>query len=273
MKRISITPRAYGVFAAVLCLLGVILRTACMLTCFDAEVGYFDMGWLSLSSRILYFVAIACFAAGAMALPKGSVASGLTSRAHTLAAYLLALVLAGFAVGSVIMGRANGEMRTLLPMVGAAIVSAIYFAITASRGERTSDRLALLGFIPVLWSTLSIGETYVDPYTTINSPLKLALQMGFLGFMVLMTAELRFRLGKPSPRRAICLHAVAAFTCLTGSVSTLAGFAAKVKMDSLYPLYAAVLLAAGIYALLTFPTEASTPTENAPENPEVSEEV
>ncbi len=273
MKHISITPRAYAVYATVLALLGAILRTVCVLTQFDAEVGYFNNGWLSLASRALYFVAVACFAVGAIALPKKSAVSGLTSRAHTLTAYLLALVLAGFAVGAVIIGKASGEMRTLLPMAGAAILSAVYFAITALHDERTSDRLAVLGFVPVLWSILSIGETYVDPYTTINSPLKLALQTGFLGFMVLMTAELRFRLGKPSPRRAICLHAVAAFTCLTGAVSTLAGFAAGIKMDSLYPLYAAALLAAGLYALLTFPTAAPAPIENAPENPEVSEEV
>ena len=279
MKRISITPRVYTVCAVCLSLLGLILRTVCVLTQFDNTVGYFDKGWLSLASRILYFVAVACFAVGAIVLPKGSVASGLTSRAHTLAAYLLALTLVGFSVGAVIFWTANRAITALLPMAGATAVSALYFFLTASCGERVTDRLAVLGFVPVLWSILAVGETYVDPYTTINSPLKLALQMGFLGFMLLTISELRFRLGKPSPRRSIFLCAVAAFTCLTASVSTLVGFIGSVKMNSLYPLYAAVLLAAGIYALLSFPRTAPAPiaqdthNKDVTENPEASEEV
>lgn len=271
MKRTIITPRIYAVCAAGLCLPGIILRTICMLTQFDAEVGYFDKGWLSTASRVLYFIAVACFVAGAFALPKGSVTSGLTSRTHTLAAYLLALTLAGFAVGTVILWTESKEKNTLLLMAGAAALSAVYFALTASCKERIADGLAALGAAPVLWGILAVGETYVDPYTTINSSIKLALQMGFLGFMLVMTAELRFRLGKPSPRRAICLHAVAAFTCLVASISTLAGFAADVKMNSLYPLYAAVLLAAGIYTLLAFPR--SAPVDASPENTAMSEEV
>ena len=92
MKRTFITPRSYAVCAAGFCLLGIILRTVCMLTQFDAEVEYFNQGWLSAASRVLYFIAVVCFVAGAFALPKGSVTSGLTSRAHTIAAYLLALI-------------------------------------------------------------------------------------------------------------------------------------------------------------------------------------
>ena len=271
MKRISVTPRVYLGCAAGLSLLGAILRTVCILTCFDSEVGYFDKGLLSLASRALYFVAVACFAVGAIALPKRSVASGLTSLSHTVAAYLLAFVLMGFAIGVAILWAESKEETILLGMAAASVLAAVYFCVTASRAERTSDGLALLGFTPVLWSILAVGETYVDPYTTINSPLKLALQMGFLGFMLMTVAELRFRLGKPSPRRSIALFAVAAFTCLTGSVSTLVGFAAGVKMDSLYPLYAAVLLAVGVYALLSFPRTA--PTEPEAETPDTSEEV
>ena len=271
MKRMSITPRIYAVCTAGLCLLGVILRTVCMLTQFDAEVGYFDKGWLSFASRVLYFVAIACFVAGAFALPKGSVTAGLTSRAHTFAAYLLALSLVGFAVVTMILWSGS-RGKTILPLMAAAsLTSAVYFILTARLEERTSDGLAALGATPVLWGILAVGETYVDPFTTINSPLKLALQMGFLGFMLLMTAELRFRLGKASPRRAICLHAVAAFTCLVASIPVLVGFATGVKMDSLYPLYAAVLLVVGIYASLSLPRTA--PADASPENTATSEEV
>jgi hypothetical protein len=242
-----------------------------MLTQFDAEVGYFNDSWLSVASRASYFIAVLCFAAGAWILPKKSTVSGLTSLYHTVAAYLLALVLAGFAVGVAILWRESKEESSLLTMAAAALVSAVYFAVTASRKERIADGLALMGFVPVLWAVLAIGETYVDPFTTINSPLKLALQMGFIGFMLLMTAELRFRLGKPYPRRAICLYAAAAFVCLVGSVPTLVGLAAGVKMDSLYPLYAAALLAAGVYAFLSFPR--TSPAEPEAEIPDTSEEV
>ena len=271
MKRMSITPRIHAVCTAGLCLLGVILRTVCMLTQFDAEVGYFDKGWLSFASRALYFIAIACFVAGAFALPKESVTSGLTSRTHTLAACLLALILVGFAAGAVILWTGNRGKITLPLMAVVSLASAVYFILTARRGERTSDGLAALGAAPILWGILAVGETYVDPFTTINSPLKLALQTGFLGFMLLMTAELRFRLGKASPRRAICLHAVAAFTCLVAAIPVLVGFATGVKMDSLYPLYAAALLVVGIYALLAFPRTA--PADASPVNTATSEEV
>ena len=273
MKHISITPRIYEGCAAGLCLLGVILRTVCLLTQYDSEVGYFNKGWLSSASCALYFVALACFVAGAFTLPKGHVASGLTQIPHTVAAYLLALVLAGFAVGMVMQWLGNRERTILLSMAVVAIAAAIYFVLSARRKELISDGLAALGATPVLWGILALGETYVDPYTTINSPLKLALQMGFLGFMLLMTVELRFGLGKSSPRRAVCLHAVAAFTCLVASIPVLVGFVADVKMDTLYPLYAAVLLAVGIYALLSFPRTSPTPVEGAPENSEANEEV
>ena len=86
----------------------------------------------------------------------------------------------------------------------------------------------LWGPVPRLLFLLLCGlaatwETYTDPFIAINSPIKVGLQLGFLGLACMTITELRFRLGKPLPRFAAALTSIGVFCTLNGSIPVLVG--------------------------------------------------
>ena len=89
------------------------------------------------------------------------------------------------------------------------------------------------------------ANTYADPYVTMNSPIKVSLQMGLLGFMLILVAELGCRLGRPVSRKVIAMTAIGTYTALMASLPILA--AASVSPSLLYTICAGVLLVVAVY--------------------------
>ena len=65
MESTRLSPRVLWLITAILTVSGVILRSVCMLTAFDATVGYFNKGVLPALSAALYFAAVAAAVIGA----------------------------------------------------------------------------------------------------------------------------------------------------------------------------------------------------------------
>ena len=275
MNRARFMPRFCFVATAVLTLCGVILRTICMLTQFDAEIGYFNEGFLPTLCRALYFVAAIVAVIGASLIPKGVLPVEWHIPHRLPMALVLGASLALFTVAmfitmySAILSFGH-ILHKLLAVLG--LLGSTYFFVSANRQGKYPDRLSALALLPLLWSMMGVAETYSDQLTTMNSPVKLALQMGFVGFMFILIAELRFRLQKtPAPRSAVALMSIGVFLCLNGSLPILVAMGAI--HQTLHLLYAAVLLCAGLYGgyMLLCYTCFSEPVSAEPEDSELSD--
>ncbi len=246
-RKKPLTPVCFYTSCA-LSLAGMILRTVCMLTEYDASLGYFDSGVLPTISSILYYIAALAAILTVLPVSKDEFRAELCTPHRAPFAYVMGLVLALFTVFTLITSYAvlftgEGGMRTALTLMGLAAAS--YFMLSASHHGRFRDGLVWLSFLPIVWCLLAVAVTYSDPYVAMNSPLKLDLQLGLLGFMLILTSEIRYRLGKAHPRGAVVLTSMGVFFSLNAGLPIL--LSAPRIGDTLYPLCAGVLLFAGIY--------------------------
>ena len=263
--------RLCGPVTAALILTGVSLRSVCMVACFDTSVGYFNGGFLPALSNILYFLAVAVAIAWAALTPKGLLPAQLRDSGRRPVAYLWGLSLAVFTIGVLAVCYENRTNDFLTYPMVLGVLSSLYFFASGNKTGRFSDGIVALGFIPVVWCVCAAWETYTDQFTAMNSPIKVSLQMGFLGLALVLISELRFRLGKALPRLAVALTSIGVFLSLNGGVPVLLGIGVGVLTNTLHLFYATVLLCGGLYgAILLFrsftPNKApsSTQTANAP---------
>ena len=260
-------PRLCFLSTAALILVGVILRAVCMLCLFDPDIGYFKNGLLPTLSNVLYFIAVLVPLVCMFLTPKGTLPLELNTPGRIYPALALGIALGAFTVANLIapdllagipeqflsspvqssadsMAAKTASAASLL-----AFPAAFYFLASARKNGRYPDWLAFLGYLPVIWCIAAVGNTYFDRYVAMNSPVKIALQFGFLGFMLILLAELRFRVGKAFPRYSVVFLSVGSYTCLVGSIPLLIAVCAGVLAHPRYTLYAAVLLCAGLYGL------------------------
>ncbi len=279
MGRARIMPRILMALVACMTLVGVTARTVAMLTVFDASVGYLDPGLLPTISRAMYFaipvVALLCVCI----IPKGALPATLVIPGRKPLALLCGAALALTSLLIYILVPTRGALVTLLVVFG--LVGSTYFFVSATRQGRYPDWLGALGFPPIAWCLVGIAQTYTDQFTTMNSPIKVSLQMGLIGFMLLLIAELRPRLGKePAPRAAALLMSIGSYMALSASLPlTVAAIAGKTAVqraltrDPLHPLYATVLLSAGLYGLYMLIRFTCAPGELPAEEESVEEET
>ena len=237
---------------AVLTLIGAVLRSLCMLLCWDAEVGYFDFGVLPLLMNLTYPLAIGVAAISAILTPKDALPAEPRLRGRLPLAILMGVALVAFTAVSAVSLLTAKESDTPVSSLGVtvavlALAAAVYFFLSAKRGGRYPDWLVAVGFVPIVWSMLAIAETYVDLFVAMNSPIKISLHLGLLGLMLILITELRIRLGKTFPRIAMALLSAGTFLCLTTAIPLLVSVGRDVFVHIRYPLYAAVLLCAGVY--------------------------
>ena len=251
-------PRICWWLTVALTLLGVSLRSVAMLTCFDAEIGYFAPGILPTLSDIVYPLAAIAAVVIACLTPKYTLPTKLNDTHRMPAALTMGCALVLFSVlGFVFCFPALPDKQHMLsellnfllrlsPFV-LALPASLYFLLSLRKTGRFSEELIRIGFIPVLWSAAGIAETYTDLFTTMNSPVKITLQLGFIGFMFIAMAELRFRLGKAAPRLALALLSIGSFLCLSGAIPLiLSAFFGKLNSAN-HIAYAAVLAVCGLY--------------------------
>ena len=234
---------------AALTLVAVILRTVAMLTGFDADIGYFAPSFTVTLNHALYFVTGGLLIALVLFIPRDTLPQELHTPLRAPLAILTGVVLAAFAVAALVICVPLARGRLILAPTLLGLPAAVYFLITANRGGRYTDLPVLTGFIPVIWCVSGIAELYFDPYVTMNSPVKISLQMGLLGFVFIVLFELRYRIGRALPRVAVVAFGTGSFACLNASVPLLIATGARVTDHPLHAFYAMVLLSAGLYGL------------------------
>ena len=271
MESTRSSPRVCMLVTAFITLLGVILRSLCILTAFDTTVGYFDEGLTVTLANLLPFAAVAAAAVTAALIRKDTLPRELNTPCRLPAAYLAGLALVAFTLGVLLTCYAERTNKFVAAPMALGILASLYFFASARKNGRYSDGLCALGFLPVVWCVSAAWETYSDQFTAMNSPIKISLQMGFLGLALILISELRFRLGKPLPRVAAALMSVGVFFSLTGSVPVLLGTGARVLSNELHLFYAAALLCGGLYGAYTLFhflwSPAAIPAEEPAEEP------
>lgn len=251
MDRSRLCPQLSFLLSVCLTLLSAALRTAAMLTHFDAEVGYLDGTALPVICRVLYAAAVLLPLVSTLCTPKGALPA-VSEDPRSLASLLPLIGSLFFGVVMLIRMADGTTPRSGLPLVLTigAFLNAVFFLLTMLKVLKNKDLLALIGFLPVFWCILAVAEAYNDPFTTMNSPVKLSLQFGLIGFMLAMTAELRVLLAHSQPRAFLYLHGLSLFLCATGSVPYLVAMSRGILSDLMHPLYAVFLLGAALFSLI-----------------------
>lgn len=248
MDRSRLIPRLFFPIAAILALLGAAVRTVSYLTAFDTEVGYLDPGpWTTLTARLYLIVPIVLIVM-AIAIPKNTLSTAPSYSLRMVAAIPMAVVLIAFVVASFLICK-PAEDSMLLAIVLLSVPSALYYVLSSVSGDRSADWVTMLGFIPAIWCITAVADLYFDQFVTMNSPIKVSLQTGLLGFTAAVLSELRFRIGRSLPRVALFFFGLSGFTCLTAAIPLLVATGAHVLDHPLHLMYATVLLVAGLYSL------------------------
>ena len=275
MDRRRKIPRLCFLLTVGLTLLGVILRSVCMLFFFDVDPGYFVPGPLATICDLLYFAAVLVPTVCMILTPKDALSREPLAPRRFPFALLLGLALTAFTVISLLISFPARKSDVMLVPSLLGVLTATYYFVSAKRDGRYPDGLAFLGYLPVFWNVAAVAETYFDNFTTMNGPVKISLHMGFLGFMMISLAELRVRVNKPSPRYSVAFLSIGSYACLVGSIPLLLGLFNGNLSDLRHILYASVLLAAGLYGfyLLLRYTHSPAPivADATPETPNTAE--
>ena len=272
MDRSRLIPRLFFPTAAILTLLGAAVRTASYLIAFDTEVGYLDPGLWTTLTTWLYFIVPVILIALAIATPRNTLSTAPCHKFRGAAAIPMAVVLVAFtAAAFLVYTPAEDSMLLATALLG--VPAALYYVTSSASSDRSPDWVTMLGFLPIVWCITAVADLYFDPFVTMNSPIKVSLQLGFLGFMAATLGELRFRIGRSLPRLALVFFGLSGYTCLTAAVPLLVATGARVLDHPLHLMYAAVLLVAGLYSLyllflhtrLPLPTEVQASTPESPD--------
>ena len=271
-------PRLCFIITLALAVIGTALRSVCMFCCFDADPGYFSPGILPTLSDILYFVAVAVAITCAALTPKHRLTTELHTPYRAPFSILLGVSLAAFTIASLLIWFPARKSDIMIAPAILGLLASTYYFLSCNRNGRYPDWLSLVGYLPVLWSLSAVAETYFDLYTVMNSPVKVSLQMGFLGFALIGLAELRFRVGRATPRYSLALVSIGSFTCLMGAIPVLIATGAQILKNLPHLLYAVVLLFVGLYGFyilfhITFSPVAETDEASSPVTPEFPNDV
>lgn len=249
MDQRRVFPRLCFLLTASTALLGVVVRSVCFLCLFEKDIGYFESGILPALSDALYLVALIIPIVCASLTPRDALPRRLNASGRAIPAVLLGLALAAFTTVSLLICFPARRSNTMVAPSLLGLLASTYYFLSARKSDRYPDWLSLLGYLPVFWSITAIGETYFDTYTAMNSPVKLALQFGMMGFMLIALAELRFRVDRAVPRYSLVFLSIGSYVCLVGSIPVLVATGAGILNHLRHTLFATVLFCAGAYAL------------------------
>jgi hypothetical protein len=245
-----------------LTLVAVLLRCIALFRCFDASIGYFKSGVLSIMCDVLCVAAAVLPFVCAVIMSKADMPAlkahmqPVVAKPHA-AGIIPAAVMATAAVMFFVLYRNPGagtqysSPKLLIWMFATGLFAAVFFAARCGLKIGTSATV-LLGFVVIAWTILAVGYTYFDLYTTMNSPIKVALQFGLLAAMLTVTSEIRALLGRYAPRSGLFFTCLAVFFGFYASVPTLVAHFAVARQTTVHFLIACTLLAVAIYETVRF---------------------
>lgn len=253
MNEARVLPRVAFWSVAALTLAAVCLRTAAFLTGYDGDIGYFRSAAVTVVYRVLCLCVVLIPAVCGMLIPEGGLSAPCIGVGRDLSASIP--LIASLITVPFFLQSSSGKAVTPILCAVLAVCAAAHFLL-ALLGVGNRNVRGLLGFAVILLCMLVIGRTYNDPYVTMNSPVKLAVQFACAGVMLGMTADLRMLLCKPAPRLALTVLSAGSFFGVAGAlpclIARIAGCipSGRAEGGQLYFVYLCFSALMGIYMLI-----------------------
>ena len=242
--------------AVAIAVLGVILRTVCVLFFFDGDIGYFNSSTVSFVTQGLSVLSVVFSFVVCIIIPKGVLPTSDRRATSRLSLALPSLLLGAFAVAQLITPLVpSGSSLSRISLFATILaLGGCVCGLVALLTHRTCVKdkcIAGLGFLTAAWAILCLADLYFDLLTPMNSPVKTIMEFAFLSVALLAITELRFLYDKAHPRMAAAVYGIAAYFTLTAGVPTLVGIAFSAinpfKLSNV--IYAVALTGMGIYAV------------------------
>ncbi|MBE6662172.1 MAG: hypothetical protein E7606_02685 [Ruminococcaceae bacterium] len=244
----NIKNRLYIFSTTILAVLLSVLHAVALCTAYDGSVGYFDGTPLVVTMQILYaLVAVWC-----LVIPF------LTAKESTSAAPpTFPMIFTGYFSGILFLFSGILLLRSALasPSTPMLVYLLAIFTLLAAPFFLTVGKKAhaALGFLALGFLFCLLFYVYFDMYVTINSPLKVALQLSILSALLFVLCEIRRGIGKPMPRITASARHLCVLFCLPTSVAHLVFGASDacgtLERSVISPVFSLPLLALALFAL------------------------
>ena len=222
---------------AAVALLALLLRSIALHEGFDADIGYFKKGAVSV---ILTYVLEALGVALCVALPflinntRVKAATAAPSTALLIGAIFTALTLPVTAVYLLLKGRTELVAPALVSILAAIFCLLAIGFFLAHFFNVKPDTRALFAYALILAAALLMMIAYLDRYTQTNAPHKLAQHLCMLCIMLAALYEARALIGRDIPRFRLAALALAFFLCSVLAASNVIAFCTGVYEDLTY---------------------------------------
>ncbi len=240
--------KVYSLSVLALTLLLTILRTICLLTSYEQNVGYFRDSLIVTLTQVLYAVSALWCLSPLLFIPKNSV-EGISSH-HPIclsAAFVTGLT---FFVSGIVILFSNSLLMLFTGTVMS--LSAFFFLSELSSTRKIAAARGWLGFFVPAALLLILFGIYFNMSVALNSPFKIALQLSLLSGLAFMLCEIRDQIGISMPRAGLVSRLLCLLTCFPTGVShfifTFSGKCDVLAKTVATPLYSIPLLTLALYA-------------------------
>lgn len=251
--------RVYSLSVVILAVLLSALRTVCLLTAYNSDVGYLDSTPLVLVTRGLYIIgALWCFAIPFLP-QKAERLSSIGSVPHIIFSNIAGSLslFSGICIFINSLTSADRAVpgNTILPLfIGIfAALASIFFFSENPRLPKLRAAHASCGFLVLAFLFCLLFHIYFDMYVAINSPLKIALQLSILSALLFVLHEIRTAIGRPFSRIGTLSRFLCVLFCLPTAISHLILSSTEklsyLAKDIISPFFSLSLLAIGIFAV------------------------
>ncbi len=197
----------------------ILLRTINLLFFYEKEIGYYQAGSVLpvVTDVVIVFGTVFFALFSAIGLRENPPAFSARTKSTAVAPFVAAMGLVLFAVGILSIGAGSSFD---LPLLVTSILGAVYFVLYA-RKWGSSVLHFVCGTALIVFLALLLMDSYFDISVQMNAPVKLALQIGCIGGMLLMLSEIRLICGYPAPRFSAFSNSCAALFLGAALIPTL----------------------------------------------------
>lgn len=246
-----------------------VLQTVAMLIHYEGSTNYFHAGAILPTLAVMFALlgagcgTVAACMTDVSKLNDSPFRKGRSSSATSAIGFLEVAVFLPLYSGY----TANPTVAVLAAVFSVIAVVYCILSCMPTMREKRPNLLVFLGFAVILANILAIAYYYFDMSVEMNASIKVVTQMGLLCAMLYYTGEIRYLLGKPTPRMFLTL---ASWTISIGSLSALsvpiAYFVGKVERSD-YAAGAILVFCILLTVLIRYDTLLKAPIAKSEDEP------
>ncbi len=197
--------KIYFISSLTLTSICILIYVACILFAFDTPIAYFSASsLLPYVAKYLLILSSIGVCSLLFLIPKDTLAISYHrhSRSSRISAAIVAVCFLIFAVLRFLISS-NGYLqptKLFFACTILAIISSIFYFMTAISPVATSTTRALLIVPTIIWAAAAMTEAYTNRFVTMNSPMKLFLMLSMMSIMFFALHEAKFLINRPYSR-------------------------------------------------------------------------